>query len=127
MCYLFLPALSHGGEAAIVNINSGLGLVPKSSSAVYCATKGAMNIFSQALRSQFKSTVVIVFQAFMPLVDTPMTTGRGTGKVSAGQAARQILNGIERNKLDYDIGKTKVLRTLNRFIPAVARALMARS
>jgi uncharacterized oxidoreductase len=127
MCYLFLPALSNGGEAAIVNINSGLGLVPKSSSAVYCATKGAMNIFSQALRNQLKSTQVTLFQAFIPLVDTPMTTGRGTGKLSAGQAARQILDGIERNKLDNDIGKTKVLRTLNRFVPAVARSLMARS
>jgi short-subunit dehydrogenase involved in D-alanine esterification of teichoic acids len=86
-----------------------------------------MNIFSQALRNQLKSTQVTLFQAFIPLVDTPMTAGRGTGKLSASQAARKILDGIERNKLDNDIGKTKVLRTLNRFIPAVARSLMARS
>ena len=50
LTYLLLPLLLHQNAAAILNINSGLALAPKTSSAVYCATKGAMNIFSQSLR-----------------------------------------------------------------------------
>lgn len=67
-----LPSLMQCQEAAIVNVNSGLGLIPKTNSAVYCATKAAVNVFSQSLRHQLENTNVRVFQVFMPLVDTAM-------------------------------------------------------
>lgn len=77
MTYLLLPALLHKEKAIIMNVNSGLGLTPKTSSAIYCATKGALNIFSQSLRYQLEKTNISVQQAFLDLVDTKMTTGRG--------------------------------------------------
>ncbi len=124
---LLLPQLNSGHEAAILNVNSGLALVPKTQSAVYCATKAAVNNFSQALRNQLEDTHVKVFQAFMPLVDTPMTEGRGTGKLSAAEAARAMLRGVERGVEDNDIGKVRVLRLLSRFAPGMARKIMKRA
>ena len=53
VCHLIarlLPILMKQPDSFILNVNSGLALVPKTNSAVYCATKGALNIFSQALR-----------------------------------------------------------------------------
>ena len=124
---LLLPELDSGREAAILNVNSGLALVPKTQSAVYCATKAAVNSFSQALRNQLEDTQIRVFQAFMPLVDTPMTEGRGTGKLSAAEAATAMLRGLERGIEDHDIGKVRVLRLLSRFAPGLARKIMKRA
>ena len=127
LCYLFLPTLSSNGkDGTIVNINSGLGLVPKTSSAVYCACKGAMNILSQSLRNQLMDQKVKVFQAFLPLVDTAMTKGRGVNKMPAREAAKNIILGIERNIEDHYIGKSKVLRMLMRASPKLAQSIMRR-
>jgi short-subunit dehydrogenase involved in D-alanine esterification of teichoic acids len=121
---LLLPALAHNNKAAILNINSGLALAPKTSSAIYCATKGALNIFSQSLRYQLEDTNINVHQAFLPLVDTAMTVGRGENKVTAEEAARAIIQGLEKNIQDHDIGKVKLLRVLLRLAPSMAQKIM---
>lgn len=128
LSYLLLPALlKSAGEAFIVNINSGLALAPKTSSAVYCATKAAVDTFSQSLGYQLENTNVRVIQAFLPLVDTPMTQGRGEGKISAERAAADILSGIARGTKANDIGKVKLLRVLRAVAPWLARRLMKRA
>jgi len=77
LCYLLMPLLNGQHPSVILNVNSGLGLVPKTTSAIYCASKGALNTFSQSLRYQLENTKVEVLQVFLPLVDTAMTAGRG--------------------------------------------------
>lgn len=124
LTYLLLPMLTHRNKAVILNINSGLALAPKTSSAIYCATKGALNIFSQSLRYQLENTNISVQQAFLELVETAMTTGRGKNKMSAEEAAKIILQGVERGVLDHDIGKVKLLRFLLRLAPSIAQKIM---
>ncbi|MEN8232700.1 MAG: SDR family NAD(P)-dependent oxidoreductase, partial [Thermodesulfobacteriota bacterium] len=109
LTYLLLPALLHQNKAVILNVNSALALTPKTSSAIYCATKGALNIFSQSLRYQLEKTNISVQQVFLELVDTSMTRGRGKNKVSAEDAAKKIILGMERNILEHYIGKVKLL------------------
>ena len=121
---LLLPSLLEADKAFIMNVNSGLGLVPKTGSAIYCTTKGGLNIYSQALRNQLRATKVRVQQAFLPLVDTPMTASRGNGKLTAQEAARQIVRGIEQGKPDIDIGQVKLLRAINRIAPSLAARIM---
>ena len=121
-----LPRLLAAPEAFILNVNSALALVPKPDSAVYCATKAALNAFSLSLRAQLQCTSVRILQAFLPLVDTAMTAGRGTGKLPADRVARDILAGIERAVEDNDIGKVALLRKLHRFLPGIARKIVAR-
>ncbi len=121
---LLLPALLAADQAFVMNLNSGLGLVPKTQSAVYCATKGGLNIFTQALRNQLRGSTVRVQQAFLPLVDTPMTKGRGQGKLDAGDVARRIIAGIEGETPDLYIGKVRLLRLINRIAPPLARRIM---
>ncbi len=124
---LTLPLLLKKDLSIILNINSGLGLVPKTSSAVYCATKSALNSFSSSLDYQLEKTNIEVFQAFLPLVDTPMTKGRGQKKISSKTAAEKIILGLEHNlKINY-IGKVKLLGILNRLFPKIASSLMKRS
>lgn len=124
LIYLLLPSLTHTNKAVILNINSGLALTPKTSSAIYSATKGALNIFSQSLRYQLEKTNIDVQQAFLELVDTAMTTGRGKNKMTSEEAAKIIIRGLEKDIQEHDIGKVKLLRFLLRLAPSIAHKIM---
>jgi len=128
LIYLLLPCLlDEKRRTVILNVNSALALTPKTNAAIYCATKGGLNIFSQSLRYQLESTNIRVLQAMMPLVDTPMTAGRGSGKISASKAATAIIHGIEKEIADHYIGKAKLLKLIYRLSPIVAKNILKRS
>lgn len=125
ICALMLgPLLNLKTPAAIVNITSGLGLYPKKNSAVYCATKAGLHNFTQSFRYQLEETQVNVFEAIMPLVDTPMTHGRGKGKISPDSAANAIIKGIEDNDEEIYVGKTKLIPLVSRISPNLMAAIM---
>ena len=124
LIYGLLPALLKTTPSVILNINSGLALAPKTTAAVYCGTKGALNIFSQSLGYQLEHTNIQVQQAFLPLVDTAMTHNRGNNKMSAEAAAQHIINGLVCGYKNNDIGKVKMLRLLMRLSPSLARRLL---
>ncbi|NEQ65485.1 MAG: SDR family NAD(P)-dependent oxidoreductase [Symploca sp. SIO2D2] len=124
LCYLLLPLLNKESRSIIANVNSGLGLAAKTSSAVYCGTKGALDLFSQSLGYQLEQTNVKVLQGFLPLVDTPMTKGRGSGKMKAEDAVEGILKGVEQELSRCYIGKVGLLNFLLRLTPSLARKIM---
>lgn len=130
VCYLIhglLPALQKESPSVILNIGSGLGLAAKPASAIYCASKGALNIFSQSLRYQLEDTNISVLQALLPMVATPMTEGRGSGKISANEAAGKIVDGLQSLTPDNDIGKVKLLRRMLRLAPSIAHKIMRKA
>lgn len=120
----FLPHLQKREEAAIVNVSSGLALVPKQSAAIYCASKAALHSFSKTLRWQLEGSSVRVFEVLPPLVDTAMTAGRGKGKISPAELAREFWEGFQADRFEMLIGKTKLLYFINRLSPAVAAKIM---
>lgn len=114
-----LATLRAGG--AIVNINSGLAIFPKQRTALYCATKAALHSFTTSLRYQLEQSGMSVHEVFLPLVDTAMTQGRGTGKISAGEAADQILAGLSAGRADIWVGKARLIPILRRLAPGLGR------
>jgi short-subunit dehydrogenase involved in D-alanine esterification of teichoic acids len=125
ICALMLgPLLNLKAPAAIVNITSGLGLYPKKNSAVYCATKAGLRNFTQSFRYQLEETPIKVFEAIMPLVDTPMTHGRGKGKISPDSAAEAIIKGIENDDEEIFVGKAKLIPLVARISPTLMAAIM---
>lgn len=131
---LLLPLLARQAEESkmpgmLVNINSGLALAPKKSAAVYCATKSGLLTFTRALRFQAEAEKkqggadVRAVNVILPLVDTRMTAGRGSGKISAQTAAAGIIKGLEAEKNDIYIGKAGLLRILHRLLPELAGQL----
>jgi len=128
LIYLLLPCLlDEERRVIILNVNSVLGLTPKKNSAIYCASKGGLNIFSQSLRYQLESTNIRVLQAMVPLVDTPMTIGRGSGKISVKKAVFSIVRGIKKEVSDNYIGKSKLLKIIYRLSPVLAKNILKRS
>jgi NAD(P)-dependent dehydrogenase (short-subunit alcohol dehydrogenase family)/enamine deaminase RidA (YjgF/YER057c/UK114 family) len=91
-----LPQLLRAEQAEIVNMSSLLGLLPKQSAPVYCASKAALHSFTQTLRWQLEGTPVKVFEIIPPLIDTAMTAGRGTGKISPAALADAFWHAYER-------------------------------
>ncbi|MHB8772927.1 MAG: SDR family oxidoreductase [Syntrophales bacterium] len=125
---LFLPNLVKAPEAAIVNVSSLLGVVPKKSAPVYCATKAALHAFSRSLRYQLQATPVKVFAIITPLVDTDMTRGRENDavKMSPEALAREVFRGIETDRYEIEPGPTKFVLLLNRFVPSLIQKAMAK-
>lgn len=119
-----LPLLSKHTESAIVNVSSGLFIAPKQSASVYCATKAAIHSFSQTLRYQLEETNIRVFEIIPALIDTPMTTGRGKGKISVEQLVAEFLRDFKADKFESYIGKTKLLRAIHRIAPRLAYRIM---
>jgi uncharacterized oxidoreductase len=124
LCARLLPHLPRG-RGFIVNVSSGLGLAPKRDAAVYCATKAALRNLTRALENQLSADLKIaMIDVVLPLVDTDMTTGRGSGKISAEDAARAIMSAIgTRQKVKW-VGKSALLNIVNRLSPALSGVIM---
>ncbi len=120
-------SLSKRPEAVIVNVTSGLALVPKTRSAVYCGTKGGLRLFSRALRNQLDGTGLRVCEVLPPLVDTAMTEGRGTGKIAPAAVAQDIVNALRSGRDEVFVGKARLLYWLDRLAPGIAAAIMRKA
>jgi uncharacterized oxidoreductase len=124
LCSLLLPTLLKNDNAAIVNISSGLAISPKKSAPVYCATKAAIHNFTKAFRYQMEQTNLKVFEILPPVVATPMTEGRGKNKISPEQLVNEFMHDFRNNKVESYIGKTKLLRIINRISPKLADRIL---
>nr|WP_306220445.1 SDR family oxidoreductase [Cohnella sp. WQ 127256] len=119
-----LPLLYRQQHSAIVNVSSGLALVPKKSAPVYCATKAGLHIFTKALRYQLENTNIKVFEILPPVVDTEMTTGRGQNKITADELATQFFRYFQKDRFEAPIGKVKLLISINRWFPSLAEKIL---
>ena len=120
LTYGLLPQLSKKTEAAIINVSSALAFHPKRSAPIYGASKAALHNASKSLRYQLKGTSVKIFEIIPPLVDTPMTEGRGKGKLSTREVVDEFMGNFKRNRYESSIGKTKWLRLIGRIFPWLA-------
>ena len=122
----FLPILTAQPEAAVVNVSSGLAIVPKETCALYCATKSALHSFSQVLRWQMENSSVRVFELMPPMVATPMSQGKGHVhlKISPDELADEFWRDFERNHFEIMGGKTKLLYWINRLSNRLAQRIM---
>jgi uncharacterized oxidoreductase len=124
---LLLDSLAQTPGATVVNVTSALAWKPKRSAPVYCATKAALRSFTDGMRLQLEGAGIRMVEAVPALVETPMTQGRGSGKISAAEAATAIIRGLKRDADRIYIGKAKLLAFLYRVSPnAVARILRDR-
>jgi uncharacterized oxidoreductase len=124
LTYGLLPLLIKKNEAALINVSSGLLYAPKKSAPVYCGTKAALHSVTKALRYQLENTRVTVFEIIPPLVNTSITAGRSASKISPAALVDEFMENFRRNIPESNIGKTKILKTLNRIAPKLADKIM---
>jgi uncharacterized oxidoreductase len=69
---LFIDHLMKRPSAAVINVGSGLGLMPRLNTPIYSATKAAVHTYSLVLRQQLNDTSVKVIEIVPPMVDTDL-------------------------------------------------------
>lgn len=120
-----IDALKARPEAMIVNTTSGLAIAPRAGGPIYCATKAGLRSYTMALRHQLRDTAIHVLEVLPPVVETKMTAGRGgKGKMPAAECAAQIVDAIESNANEANVGMTRLLRLVESLSPALARRMM---
>jgi uncharacterized oxidoreductase len=102
---LFIGHLMKRPSAAIINVSSGLGLVPMLNTPIYSATKAAIHTNSLVLRQQLKDTSIKVVEIVPPMVDTGLNRKGRDGAhlkfrgISLSEYIPTVIKGLE-NDLD---------------------------
>lgn len=105
---MFLPLLQKQENAAIVNVTSGLGLIPLSTFPIYSATKAAMHSYTLSLRHQLRNRGVKVFELIPPTVHDTELKGKPTARteysISSSEVADALVAGMAKDNLEIGAG-----------------------
>lgn len=114
--------------ATVVLVTSALAHAPKCRAATYNASKAGLHAFAQSLRAQLRGGPVRVLELIPPLVDTPMTAGRGSHKIAPDAVAQALLQALQRPRLPEQlwVGRARALPWLLRLAPRTTRQLFLR-
>jgi short-subunit dehydrogenase len=135
----FLPTLLKRPEGHIVNVSSMGGFLPVPGQTVYGASKAAVKLLTEGLHSELAGTNVHVTVVFPGAVATNIaansgvdigamaeTSGRAARTYPADRAARDIVDGMERNAFRVLVGSdAKLMDRLYRLSPRRATAFIA--
>ncbi|HEY3440477.1 MAG TPA: SDR family oxidoreductase [Paludibaculum sp.] len=135
----FLPHLLERPDAHIVNISSMGGFAPVPGQTIYCAAKAAVKMMTEGLASELLHTNVRVTVVFPGAVATNIRSNSGLGSpgsaatsgarmaLPASQAARIIVDGMERDAPRVFVGKDSALMDkLYRLNPTFAARAIAK-
>jgi short-subunit dehydrogenase len=101
----FAPAMVEHGDGLIINVASVMGKVSAPALGTYCATKAALLSLSQSLRGDLAGSGVRVVTVLPATIDTDMSHGFGGEKMTAEQAAREIVEAIRSERTEAPIGE----------------------
>jgi NAD(P)-dependent dehydrogenase (short-subunit alcohol dehydrogenase family) len=105
MVRAFAPAMVEHGDGLIVNVASVLGKVSAPALGTYCATKAALLSLTQSLRGDLAGSGVRVIAVLPGTIDTDMSRRFGGEKMTAEQAAREIVEAMRSEQTETPIGE----------------------
>jgi NAD(P)-dependent dehydrogenase (short-subunit alcohol dehydrogenase family) len=134
----FLPALLKRPEAHILNVSSMGAYAPVPGQSVYGASKAALKLFTEGLRSELLDTNVGVTIAFPGAINTNIAQNSGMAipanadsaaskfkMTEAPVAALAMIDAIERNRPRITIGSDATLMDrLSRLNPVLAAGII---
>src|SRR5437763_7420800 len=107
-------------RGTIINVSSGLALVPLPSNAIYSATKAAVHSYTQSLRFQLEDSGVEVIELMPPAVKTDMTSEfdeAGISMITTDALVKQTLAALRSGKPEIRPGQSNQLAFLRRLAP----------
>jgi uncharacterized oxidoreductase len=105
---LFIPHFMKQNDAVILNITSGLAIMPGVWVPIYSATKAAMHSFTLTLRHQLENTKIEVIEVLPPAVNTDLGgVGLHTFGAPLDDFADSIFNGLKNGQNEIGYGGTE--------------------
>ena len=138
MTKAFLPAFLARPEAHIVNISSMGGFLPVPGQTAYGASKAAVKLLTEGLQAELAQTNVHVTVVYPGAIATNIAANSGVSLATrseglswimrkADQAARDMLDGMEKNRARVIVGRdARLLDVLYRLDPVRATAFVAK-
>ena len=114
MTSAMLPVLKKNKHASIINISSGLSLVPMIQMPIYCATKAAVHSFTMSLREQLKPVGIHVIEIMPPAVQSKLDPSRqlpqGNEELSVAGLMDTLIQSLIHDEDEIAIGSAHTLR-----------------
>ncbi len=124
MVQAFLPHLKQMKSAAILNVTSGLALVPFPIAPIYGATKSGLRSYTKSLRVQLKNTKIKVFELIAPAAKTPLNDqfhnmdGFNVKLMDPIELVDTAIKGLEKDKFEIYPGLARMILMMSRIAPA---------
>jgi uncharacterized oxidoreductase len=124
MIQQFLPWLRTKSSAAIMNVTSGIALVPFPLSPVYSATKSGLRAYTRALRVQVKKDNIKIFELVAPGANTPLND-KFLGDINPrllmepDKLVREAITGLQKDRLEIFPGVAKIIKLMSRLAPGL--------
>jgi uncharacterized oxidoreductase len=131
MIQQFLPHLQTKKNAAIMNVTSGIALVPFPLAPIYGATKSGLQSYTKSLRVQLKRDNIKVFELVAPGANTPLND-KFLGDVDpkmfmeTDKLVAVTIKGLKKDKYQIFPGIARVLAILSRLAPGLIFGMMSR-
>lgn len=129
MVQQFLPHLKTQKTALILNVTSGIALMPFPIAPIYGASKSGLRSYTQSLRVQLKKTNIRVMELVAPGSSTPLNDqfkneeGFSMSMLMApGKIVEAAIQGILRDRPEVYPGLAKVMRMMSRLAPKLLLA-----
>ena len=103
----FLPLLAERPEAQILNISSMGGYVPVPGQTIYGASKAAVKLFTEGLRSELAGTTVGVCLVFPGAINTNISIN--SGAVTDKEAKAMAANAGKFKTMDSKVAAAKII------------------
>jgi short-subunit dehydrogenase len=137
MIKTFLPHLLTRPEAHIVNISSMGGFLPVPGQTIYGASKAAVKLLTEGLKSELADSNVAVTVVFPGAVNTnilknsginrPSSEGKSRKVLSSEKAAQIIVDGLENGLTRIFVGKdSKIMDYFYRINPTSAARMIGK-
>lgn len=124
MVQQFLPYFKKKKSAAILNVTSGISMVPLPISPIYGASKSGLRSYTQSLRVQLKNTSIKVFELTAPGANTPLndkfTSTEGYNEKMMMEPDKLIavaIKGLQNDTYEIYPGMARILRIMSRIAP----------
>jgi uncharacterized oxidoreductase len=124
MVQQFLPLLKKQKSAAVLNVSSGLAVVPFPISPIYGAAKSGLHAYTRSLRVQLQHTGIKVFELLAPASKTPLNEKfakldgiNDSGSMEPDQVIDAAIKALENNKLEIYPGMARILYIFSRLAP----------
>lgn len=129
MVQQFLPHLKKQPWAVILNVSSGIALMPFPISPIYSASKAGLRSYTQALRVQLKKTNIKVIELLAPGSTTALNDKflnedgfNPKALMAPDKIVAAAIKGMQQDKEEIYPGLAKLARVLSRVAPKLALA-----